>query len=241
MNAPKEKTKSSAQWSGGTLDDALSAKHRLSPLQAIAHSRRVRHLRLITPAAAAALLATYAISATPPTVDPKFALQFSQANVESTSMRLDRPRYLGEDLSGRPFEVAARYADRDPGVPGLVALENPQAFRGIDETENVRVRARSGLMNTDEKRLDLSDDVVMEHEIGGSTFVLNTDAAELDLNANTVHSNVGVSGAGEKGRVKADRATAYQDEGRLVLEGNVRLRFNTQRTGGSGAAGDGLR
>ncbi|MEE4349124.1 MAG: LPS export ABC transporter periplasmic protein LptC [Pacificimonas sp.] len=211
---------------------AIPEVNRLTPGAARRHSRFVRHSRLALPAIAAGLVVTYALSATPPRVDVEFARQFSEVDVDSTSMRLARPRYLGEDLQGRPFEVAAQTAERNPNTPDFIALENPEAFKSIETGENAKVRAARGLMNTRDKRLDLNDDVQLDHRIGGSAFTLNTDAAAVDLQNQTVTSTVGVVGEGDRGSVAADTLTVYQDEGRSVLEGNVRLRFNTQTPAG---------
>ncbi|WOI52900.1 LPS export ABC transporter periplasmic protein LptC [Parvularcula sp. LCG005] len=202
---------------------------RLKPAEAQRHTRIVRHLRLAVPAAAAGLLATYVFSATPPQIDREFALQFTQIDTESDDMRLERPRYMGEDLSGLPFEVSAAAAQRNPNSPDRILLENPEAMRARargDTSESMRVKARDGLYDTARDQIDLTNDVQMQHSIGGSDFTINTDAAAVDLKSNTITSTTGISGQGERGTVAADSATAYQGEGRLVLEGNVRVRLN---------------
>ena len=224
--------------SSAWLDRADShASQRFTAIDAQKHTRRVRHLRLVVPAAAAGLLMTYALSATPPKIDPTFAREFSNINTDSQGMRLDRPRYVGEDLSGQPFEVSARSALRDPDAPDMIALDNLEAFRDLDSDEDVRLRAEAGVLDTEANRMDLSEDVQLQHRLAGETFILNTDAAQVDLNTNTVTSTVGVQGSGERGAVAADTATAYQDEQKLVLEGNVRIILNPRQDGAAGTAG----
>ena len=73
--------------------------------------------------------------------------------------------------------------------------------------------------------------------LGGTAFVLKTDAAEVDLKSQTVTSSVGVVGAGERGTVAADAMTAYQDSGVVVLEGNVKMRLNPAVKSATEAAG----
>lgn len=215
------------------LDPKMLAKgRRLTPAAARRHSRNVRHLRLIVPAIGAGLLATYAFSASPAAVDVGFLRNFTQTDVESSDMRLDRPRYAGEDLRGLPFEVSAKSAERDPNAPGLIDLENPEALRSVEQkdgTDAVTVSARSGLLNTEEKHVDLTDNVRMVHSLGGAPIVFTTDAAQVDLDANTVTSTAGVTGEGDQGRLEADAVTVYQGEGRAVLEGNVRLRLEPKK------------
>lgn len=220
----------SAQFDFDPLAFVRSA--RLSPEAARRHSRMVRYFRLLIPAAAVGLLVTYALSATPPRVDLAFRDNFRQADVETSAMRLDRPRYAGEDLQGLPFEVAAKSAARDPNAPSLIDLENPEALRGVaqkDGTEEVTVTARSGQLNTEAKTIDLAEDVRLQHSLGGMPIVFNTQAASVDLEANTVSSTAGVTGTGEQGSLEADNVTVFQGEGRAVLEGNVRLRLEPKK------------
>lgn len=198
---------------------------RISADAAKRHSRIVRHLRLLVPAAGAGLVATYALSATPPQVDREFLREFAAIDTESTTMRLNRPRHVGYDLEGNPFEVEAAVAERNPDRPDLITLENPTASRRAVDGEHVNVRASSGLMDTDTNRLDLSKDVRLDHRLGDTALSFDTEAATVDFDAQTVTSDVGVTGKGERGTVAADRLTAYQQEGRVVLEGNVRLRL----------------
>ncbi|MEM9233512.1 MAG: LPS export ABC transporter periplasmic protein LptC [Pseudomonadota bacterium] len=171
------------------------------------------------------MLATYAFSATPPSVDRSFLRDFANIDTDADNMRLNRPRHVGYDLEGNPFEVAASTASRNPETPGRIALENPEAFRGLGDDEDVKVRALRGLMDTDAKRLDLSNNVQLDHRIGGSDFTLSTDAAEVDFENKTITSAAGVSGSGDSGTVAADSVTVYQDEGRAVFEGNVQFQI----------------
>ena len=132
---------------------------------------------------------------------------------------------MGDDLEGQPFEVGASVASRNPDTPGLIALENPQAYRQLGGDEDVQVKALRGMMDTDSKRLDLNDQVQLDHVVGGSAFTINTDAAEVDFENKTITSVAGVSGHGDRGTVDADTVKVYQDEGRAVFEGNVKFQI----------------
>ncbi|MEM9837949.1 MAG: LPS export ABC transporter periplasmic protein LptC [Pseudomonadota bacterium] len=187
------------------------------------HSVLVRQLRLAVPALAAGLAMTYAFSASPPRVDPEFAKQFSGLDADAEGLKLASPRYSGEDLSGKPFEVAAATATRAGGDPDKMDLENPQARR-ISETGAVMtVRADDGLYDQDAQVMDLSSNVEMAQGSGEGTFILNTEAATMNLDSQVLQSNAEVTGAGEQGTLRADRGTLYQNEDRLVLEGGVKI------------------
>ncbi|MEO1041316.1 MAG: LPS export ABC transporter periplasmic protein LptC [Pseudomonadota bacterium] len=190
------------------------------------HSGRVRSLRLAVPALAAGLFITYALSATPPRVDRAFLLQFSTFNVSDGEANLARPRYYGEDLNGQPFEVAATSATRAASDPDIIGLDRPEARRLSQAGDTVLVRAHDGVYDRAARRMDLTRDVELEQQSeGGETFVLTTDAAEVDLDSQIVTSSAEVNGQGETGTVRADKATVYQTEDRLVLEGGVKIRL----------------
>jgi LPS export ABC transporter protein LptC len=187
------------------------------------HSTRVRHLRLILPALCVGLVLTYALSATPPRIDQQFAQQFAGIEVNDDGVRLARPRYSGEDLSGRPFEVAANSAVKRGEGSELVDLENPEAETIGTDGLPTRVRARSGLYDETGKRLDLRDDVELTQGEGVNPLRIVTSAAEVDLEDQVITSTTGVEGRNASGTLRADRATVYQKEDRVILEGGVQI------------------
>lgn len=215
-----------------------AARRRLTPAAAQRHTVLVRNLRLAVPAAAAALVVTYALSATPPEVDMEFLRQFDGVEATSSEMRLERPRYVGQDRGGVPFEVSAYAARRNPDDPDVVRLENPEALRDGAAGEGTRVRALNGRLDTANKIVDLDGDVRLVQGRGANAFTLDTDDARIDLDGRTITSGGAVRGRGERGELEADGATVYEDEERVVLEGNVKLRF--EPSGGEKAA-QGLR
>lgn len=202
-----------------------AARRRLTPQAAQRHTVLVRNLRLAVPAAAAALIVTYAVSATPPEVDMDFLRQFDGVEATSAEMRLERPRYVGQDQGGLPFEVSAYAAKRNPDDPDVVRLENPEALRAGAGGEGTRVRSRNGRLDTANKIVDLDGDVQLVRGRGANAFTLDTDNARIDIDRRTITSGGAVRGTGERGDLEADGATVYEDEERVVLEGNVKLRF----------------
>ncbi|MEM9809860.1 MAG: LPS export ABC transporter periplasmic protein LptC [Pseudomonadota bacterium] len=193
------------------------------------HTMRVRNLRLAVPALAAGLLITYAASATPPRVDRSFIMQFSSFDMSEDEVKLARPRYSGEDLSGRPFEVAANAAVRANHDPDLVGLDYPEARRLGDTGAAILVRAEDGLYDRRNRLMDLTRNVELEQEGDRDHFILKTDAAAINLDSQVVTSSAEVHGAGDTGTVRADRATVYQTEDRLVLEGDVKIRLEPRK------------
>ena len=200
-------------------------RRRLTPEAAERHSKIVRSLRLAVPAAAAGLLGTYVFTAAPPSVDTEFLRQFSEAEAPGREVVLERPRYVGQTVEGTPYEVSAQAARRNPDTPGLVRFDNPEALRDGTDGPGVRVQAKGGLLDTEANTFALDRDVRITQGLGGQEFVLETDAADVDLDARVVSSTVGVRGTSETGSVEAGSLTVYEDEQRATFSGGVKLRF----------------
>lgn len=204
---------------------ATRPRRRLTPAAAERHSQIVRVLRLVVPAVGTGVLATYAVNAAPSDVDADFLRQFSDLSAASEALVLDRPRYLGQTLEGDAFEVSALRARRDPDAPDLLRFESPEALREGGTANELRLRAAGGTLDTEANVATFDRDVELVQGIGGQDYRLETDAARLDIDERVVSTQTGVRGRSERGTVEADRLTVYQDEGRAVLEGGVRLRF----------------
>ena len=190
------------------------------------HSHRVRHLRLAMPALAAGLVLTYALSATPPKIDRTFTEQFETLDETNEGLRLARPRYAGEDLSGQPFEIAATNATRASENDDQVQLERPEALRVGANGEEVRVRAETGVYDQAARVMTLTRAVELEQGDEQGRFKLTTDEAQVDVDSQVVTTNAEIRGSSASGSLRADRGTHYQTEDRLVLEGGVKILLN---------------
>ncbi|NNU15987.1 LPS export ABC transporter periplasmic protein LptC [Parvularcula sp. ZS-1/3] len=206
-------------------------------LRVTQHTALVRHLRLAVPALAVGLVITYAMSATPPRIDREFLNQFSTIEeTEGEDVRLASPRYAGEDLDGMPFEMAATTARRSVDNPDRIGLDMPEARRVRQDGQATLVRAKDGLYDQAGRTVDLSNGVELEQQGDNGTFLLETDAAELDLETQTVTSVTEVRGTGQSGTVRADRGTFFQSEDRIVLEGDVKITLDPQKKKKEGEA-----
>ena len=172
---------------------------------------------MVLPVLAVGLVSTYMIFASPRTIDPNFEKQFANLDVATEDLRMENPRFTGEDSEGRPYEVVAGAATQDPLLPNLVALENPEALRAENKNDQVKVTAREGLYSVEEKTIDLSNEVELEQGIGKDIFVLRTNAAKVTLDKRTVESTTQVVGQTEGGVLIADGMTAYEEDGRSVF------------------------
>lgn len=204
--------------------EALPSRQRITGEQAAARSKLVRRLRIALPALALVLVAGLFLNTRNAKPDDAFLEDFKDMTASPEEYQMAKPSFAGVDAKGKPYEIKADQASQAAGNQEVVELVKPRAVtRGPDE--ETEVTANKGVFRTDTSKLELSDEVTLKHRIGGEVYVLKTPAATVSMNDETVQSNAGVEGASEAGSLRADRMRAYNAEGRMVLEGNVRMRI----------------
>jgi len=211
--------------SGKRILDSLPRQARTTGNQAAARSRLVRRLRIALPVLALVLLAAFYFNTRSQPSDDAFLDDFKTITATAEELRMASPRFSGIDNRGRPFEITANAAIQNPSVKDVVQLEQPKAVQG-EANETNTVTAHSGVYRSEEKILELRDEVTLRHEVGAGTYIFRSPAATVSINEEIVTSDSGVGGEAPDGQaLQADRMKAYNAEGRVVLEGNVRMRI----------------
>jgi lipopolysaccharide export system protein LptC len=204
--------------------ETLPRRQRITGEQAAARSKLVRRLRIVLPALAIVLLAGFFLNTRTATVDEAFLEDFTDLNAKSTASRAGKPTFEGVDNKGQPYEITADEAMQAPDGQEIFDLVKPRAVsQGI--SKDTVVYANHGTFRADVNRLDLNDDVTLEHKIGKASYVLKTPSATVAIRDETVQSTAGVEGVSTAGTLKADRMRAFNAEGRVVFEGNVSMRI----------------
>lgn len=210
---------------GRAVLENLPLKSRTTGRQAAARSRLVRRLRIALPVFALVLVATFFFNTKSNTPDATFLKDFENLAASSDELRMANPRFTGVDENGRPFLITANAAIQGAENKDIVELEKPRAVQG-DADETSVVTADKGLFLRDENILQLSEGVMLEHEIGNNVYVIRSPAATVDIKDELVSTDAGVDGDGPGGgALKADRMRAYNAEDRIVFEGNVSMRI----------------
>ncbi|MDP6704932.1 MAG: hypothetical protein QF893_01205 [Alphaproteobacteria bacterium] len=209
-----------------TLMTELSPEHRsvrrLGPqLIAISqrHSRFVGAMKLLLPAAAAALIV--AVLAWPGAFDGDGSLDFSFAafrSGEDEALAMLRPRYLGTDAEGRPFTITADTATQDPADLRRVTLVDMQADMTMTDGSWITLLARGGVFHQGRKTLSLDGPVSVHSDLG---YEFHTGDLAVDLAAGAVEARSPVSGQGPLGRLSADAMTIEEQGARLHFRDNV--------------------
>lgn len=220
---------------GPRLAKANLPERRCSKRQARRHSAMIRWMRIGLPVVVVGIASSYVVMATPRTIDQSFVDQFENLDVATEDMRMERPRFVGEDNQGQSFEILADAAQQNPETPELIALENPEAFQQIREMGEEYIRALNGVYSTSERTIDLRNNVRIRQGIGSDDFDLTTEVGKIALDDRTFTSDVKVFGESSQGTISAEGMTAYQEDNRVVFR-NAHMRYNAGRKTGQEAA-----
>lgn len=211
--------------------DTLPTGARLTGAQAAARSIMIRRLRVALPILACVLIAAFLMNTQNSGVDEAFLEDFKDIEAKPENLSMGNPRFTGIDTRGNPFDITAFEATRDASKQDFVTLDHPKAITGGDGKQSV-VFADKGGYATDTRILQLEENVMLDHNIGGEKYVLKTPAATVTVDEQLVISDAGITGRGPRGEsLTADRMNAFNNEGRVVFEGNVRMRIYPSKEG----------
>lgn len=165
-----------------------------------------------------------------PFVNPRelsFIVSKDSVELSPERMRMEMPRYRGQDSKGQPFELTAQSAVQLSSASPLVELRH---FSARIETSGgeASVRAERGQYDLDRKQLQTMGEVDMLLPDGGRVQTRNL---AVDLNSRTMSGRDGVEGASPLGRISAQNIDVALNERTLVLTGNTRLRIIPERDG----------
>lgn len=206
----------------------IPVRQRLTSEQAAARSLLVRRLRVALPILALALVAALLANTRKSANDDAFLNDFASLDATPKELQMASPRFAGVDDNGNPYEITTETALQAPGQHEIVQLKNPRAVTSSDSTKDI-VTADKGIFEINSKVLTLEDGVTLEHYIGVDAYKLRTQKATVSIDGETVHAPATVEGEGPAGALRADSMRAYNNEGRVVFEGNVRMRLYPEK------------
>lgn len=222
-----------ARTNKGALD-SLTIRQRTTGADAAARAKVMRRMRVALPILALVLIGAFFLNAREQGPEDAFLDDFADLEATPESLKTAKPHFTGVDARGNPYEVTADAALQQANGGKIVDLEAPRAVTSARNGQSV-VAARTGVFDADAKRLDLTAGVTFEHKVGPTNYVLRTDQATYTIDDRRVVSEAGVAGEGADGeRLKADRMSADDREGKLVFEGNVSMRLFPRREDESG-------
>jgi lipopolysaccharide export system protein LptC len=188
--------------------------------RAMRHSRRVRLLRAIIPAAIVlTLLAVWFVT----WLDPLRLLVRLPADsgklvISGTKLTMQAPRLSGFTRDGRAYELTARAAAQDITKPDVVELYDVRARIEAEDRSVMSMRAADGLFNRKSGMLTLGNDIVLE-STGGLEVRLSE--AVIDTGSGQIVSNRPVEVRMLQGTVNAQRLEVVNAGEVIHFEGGV--------------------
>ena len=241
MNSPDAPDTTKTTAPSGTAArrvlEELPSQQRTTSAQADARSLLVRRLRIALPVMALLLVGVFFLNTTSNQVDEAFLEDFAHLDAIPQELEMTNTSFAGINKKGQPFEITVTEATRTPTNDEILILDKPRAITSANSERSV-VSANNGLYVQNEKVLELENNVTFEHAVGADNYVLRTPAATVLIDEDRVESDQGVMGEGPGGNtLSADRMKAYQSDGRIVFQGNVKLKILTTKSAEEGAIG----
>jgi len=186
-----------------------------------AYSRRVVLLKRVLPAVGLGLLLLVAVwpRLAPLFYDVRFALPRIDRR-DAWELRMINPRYAGIDRLNRPYVLTAAAGRQMPERNDLMSLDHPHGQLVLRGGAKVALRAAAGVYQSQSRLLDLFGDVILTHE-NGTRFV--TQAAHLDLAAETAGGQDPVTGSGPSGDITAQGFRIVDKGDTVVFTGRSHL------------------
>ncbi len=208
------------------LLDSLPTGQRVTGHEAQARSVMVRRLRYILPALALVMVIIFLFNATgSKSTDDAFLEDFKLDSVVAQDASMLNPVFLAKDNDQQPYSITASSANQEPGVDNIINLNAPNAVM-LEGERQTFAQADKGRYLSDDKVLELKENVTLRRNINGTPFILETTAAIVSVTDKTVTSNNTVTGKNNNNRLRADNMQVFNDEQKIVLKGNVLMRFN---------------
>lgn len=185
------------------------------------HSRMVRILRIVVPAAVLLSLAgLLAVSIFNPfhMLMPKLPLDLGNLVVSGTKITMESPHLSGYTPDQRPYELWAKTAVQDLTDSDHVELNKLKTKLLMQDGSTVFLNAHSGLFDNKAQTLDLHKDILLQTTSG---YEARLTQAFVDMVKNTVDSDEHVDVNLPNGTLSSDRLRITEGGAVIKFEGNV--------------------
>lgn len=147
-----------------------------------------------------------------------FLLDRDKVNLSSERLRMENPRYFGDDNAGRKFEVEAASAIQYAGETEKVSLAAIKARITLSDGTNLHAAAPAGTYYESARKLALEQQVGIRSSNG---YDIDATDALLDLASHRVTSAAPVKGVGPLGAFTAGGFDADVDQDTVVFNRGV--------------------
>src|SRR5690606_16519991 len=186
---------------------------------ALAHSVRVRKLRVWLPISAAVISLVFIAVSVARAYLPE-NLSVENATIENGKIVMERPAMAGRNDDGVSYSMTASRALQDIQNPNMITLENVKAAVPINEETIARVVATEGLFDrgTDQMQMTAPFDVNLSNGI-----TAKFQSARLDVAGGTLETDDPITIDTEQASIVA-QSLKITDKGRTItFAGEVRV------------------
>ena len=190
--------------------------------RALAHSGRVRRLKIMLPIAALIISLGFLAVSWVRTMFPE-NLSIGGAKIENGKIVMEKPAISGRNDEGISYFMNARRALQDIINPNLISLEDIDAAVPIRGDLVARVKATAADFDRSTDMLDMTAPFVVTLSSG---VTVHFQSAHLDVHAGRMNTESPVSVAAKDSTLVA-KSLKITDKGRVIaFEGDVRVVVN---------------
>jgi lipopolysaccharide export system protein LptC len=181
------------------------------------HSRVVRRLRWLLPAAAFVIIAGFAGAMVAPSLLP--GIDLGDVGVSTEGLVMANPKLSGHD-GDRSYDITAARAVQSLTNPKLIELDGIDARITLPNGGWVVLKAIRGQYDSEVERLKLSEGITLESSDGEEA---SFTTADIDLKTGLVVSDSPLTIDGPRGKISAGSAEASGDGTGIVFKDGVKL------------------
>ena len=184
------------------------------------HDRVIRIAKIALPSAVGVLIAILALAPLEKNGDVSFILDKNKVG-SASELRVDTPRYTGEDNQGRPFAILAESAVQHSSNVPIMDISGMMARLALADGPGL-VLANHARYNINTQQAAVVGPV---RATGPDGYNLATSNVTLDLKQKQITGSGGVQGQMRLGQFAAGRLRADLDSHTVYLDQGVRLKI----------------
>lgn len=192
---------------------------------ALAHSARVRKLKILLPVTAAIISFAFIGVAIVKAYLPE-KLSIESARIENGKIVMERPAISGRNKDGINYSMIANRALQDIENPNKISLESVKAAVPINDEVIARVNASGADFDRGADRLDLSSPFEVNLSNG---ITAKFQSAHLDIPGGVMDSPTPVNISMDAGSIVANSMKITDKGHTITMTGQVRANFDPVR------------
>jgi lipopolysaccharide export system protein LptC len=186
---------------------------------ALRHSRNVRRLKIVLPAAAATLILVFFAVSWVSSLVPEGVIVAS-TSIEDGKLVMHRPILTGENADNQSYELKADRAMQDLSNPDRIELERISADVPVSDGVSAKLEAESGVFDRTAETMTFDKPFTVTTSTG---MKASLQSADIDINGGAMKSDKPVNIRLPEGTVDALSMRMTDKGNTIILENRVRM------------------